>query len=64
MAQLAAGLEISANSAGNVSANSIKCPLELVMSLLIDALKLDCEKRTFVQPSVDKVILKRLTYYI
>lgn len=39
MAQLAAGMEITANSAGDVSANSITCPLELVMSLFIDALK-------------------------
>lgn len=40
MVQLAAGMEISANSAGDVSANSITCPLELVMmSLFIDALK-------------------------
>lgn len=40
MAQLAAGMEISANSAGDVSANSITClPELLMMSLFIDALK-------------------------
>lgn len=41
MAQLAAGMEISANSAGDAFANSIMCPLESVMSLFIDALKAD-----------------------
>lgn len=39
MAQLVAGMEISANSAGDVSANSITCPLDLLMSLFIDALR-------------------------
>lgn len=39
MVQLAVGMESSANSAGNVSANSIMFPLELLMSLIIDALK-------------------------
>lgn len=40
MVQLAAGMEISANCAGDVSANPVTCPLELVMmSLFIDALE-------------------------